>query len=87
VALRQVSSCRISFSHGQDPDCVKTLRGIIAPGILTRGDQESAKIFLPLGITTKSDFGFTRLRPKVDIRTGRVDAFILFLWPLSAEFK
>ena len=49
-----------------DPGCVKTLRGIIAPGILgsrSCGEQKNAKICLPLDITTKSDFVFTRPRP------------------------
>jgi hypothetical protein len=48
-----------------DSGCVKTLRSITAPGILgstvTRR-AKNAKICLPLGITTKSDFVFTRPR-------------------------
>jgi hypothetical protein len=53
-----------------DPGCVKTLRGMTAPGILgstvTR-KAKKAKICLPLGITTKSDFVFTRPRPQADM--------------------
>jgi hypothetical protein len=52
------------------PGCVKTLRGITAPGILgstvTRREK-TAKICLPLGVTTKSDFVFTRPRPLTDV--------------------
>src|SRR4029077_5658215 len=32
------------------------------------GEQKNAKICLPLGITTKSDFVFTRPRPSRDMR-------------------
>jgi Histidine kinase len=42
--------------------CVKTPGGITAPGILGSGVMrraKNAKICLPLGITTKSDFVFT----------------------------
>jgi hypothetical protein len=43
-----------------DPGCVKTLRGMTAPGILgstvTGKAKKNAKICLPLGITTKPDF-------------------------------
>ena len=53
-----------------DLGCVKTLRGITAPGILgstvTRR-VKNAKICLPLGTTTKSDFVFTRPRPAADM--------------------
>jgi hypothetical protein len=52
---------RPAASVANDPGCVKTLRGITAPGILgstvTRR-AKNAKICLPLGITTKSDFVF-----------------------------
>jgi hypothetical protein len=51
---------------GFDPGCVKTLRGITAPGILGHMVMRRAKkrkICLPLGITIKSDFVFTRPRP------------------------
>ena len=47
-----------------DPGCVKTLRGIIAPGILgsvVMWRAKNGKICLPLGITTKSDFVFTHM--------------------------
>jgi hypothetical protein len=54
-------------SHsGFDPRCVKTLRGITAPeifGSMVCGEQENAKICVALGITTKSDFVFTRPGP------------------------
>ena len=47
-----------------------TLRGITTLGILgsaVKRRAKNAKICLPLGITTKSDFVFTRPRPKADI--------------------
>jgi hypothetical protein len=53
-----------------DPGCVKTLRGITAPGILgsvVMRRAKNAKICLPLGITTKSDFVFAQPRPTTDI--------------------
>ena len=49
-----------------DPGCVKTLHGITAPGILSpmvRPRAKKAKICLPLGVTTKSDFVFAQPRP------------------------
>ena len=66
---------KVIFVHGcfWEPGitpCVKTLRGITAPGILgstvTRR-AKNAKICLPLGITTKSDFVFTRRRSEAAI--------------------
>ena len=39
--------------------------------IWSRGEQKIAKICLPLGITNKSDFVFTRPRPKGDINRAR----------------
>src|SRR5215468_10152191 len=57
-------------SVANDPGCVKTLRGITAPGILSPTivrRAKKAKIRLPLGITTKSDFVFAQPRPKGDI--------------------
>jgi hypothetical protein len=54
-------------SVANDPGCVKTLRGITAPGILGSTGmwraKKSVKSCLPLAITTKSDFVFTRPRP------------------------
>jgi hypothetical protein len=53
-----------------DPGCVKTLRGITAPEILSpvvMRRAKKAKIGLPLGATSKSDFVFTRPRPGADI--------------------
>jgi hypothetical protein len=53
-------------SVANDPGCVKTLRGIIAPGILgsvVMRREKNGKICLPLGITTKSDFVFAQPRP------------------------
>jgi hypothetical protein len=53
-----------------DPGCVKCLRGISAPGILSSvvmRRQENAKICLPLAITTKSVFIFVQPRPTSDI--------------------
>jgi hypothetical protein len=63
------------IGSGASPACnLKTLRGITAPGILgymvTRREK-IAKICLPLGITNKSDFVFTRPRPKGDINRAR----------------
>ena len=46
-------------TDANDPGCVKTLGGITAPGILgptVMRRAKNAKICLPLGITTKSDF-------------------------------
>src|SRR5262249_18309723 len=59
---------------GSDPGCVKTLRGITAPGIfgpMVMRRAKNAKICLPLGITSKSDFVFIRPRPKADIVVDR----------------
>jgi hypothetical protein len=45
-----------------EPGCVKTLRGITAPEILSpvvMRREKNAKIGLPLGATIKSDFVFT----------------------------
>jgi len=53
-----------------DPGCVKTLRGIIAPGILgsvVMWRAKNGKICLPLGITTKSDFVFAQPRPMSEV--------------------
>jgi hypothetical protein len=48
-----------------DPGCVKTLRGIIAAGILgstgMRRAKKTQKFCLPLGITAKSDFVFAQV--------------------------
>jgi hypothetical protein len=61
-----------------DPGCVKTLGGITAPGILGPTvmwrAKKNAKICLPLGITTKSDFVFTRPRPISDILASSASA-------------
>src|SRR5262249_20912974 len=57
-----------------DRGCVKTLRGITAPGILASmvmRRAENAKICLPLGIATKSDFVFAQPRPSTAI--GRIE--------------
>jgi hypothetical protein len=46
-----------------DPGCVKTLRGMTAPGILrlvVTLRAKNSKIHPPLGVTTKSDFVFTQ---------------------------
>jgi hypothetical protein len=53
-----------------DPGCAKTLRGIIAPGILgsvVMRRAKNGKICLPLGATTKSDFVFAQPRPGADL--------------------
>ena len=55
-------AAEFAASVENDPGCVKTLRGIIAPefwALRSCGEQKKAKICLPLDITTKSDFVFT----------------------------
>ena len=52
---------QISFSHGQDPGCVKTLRGIIAPGIL--GSTVTRRVKKRKNLSSARHLVFTRPRP------------------------
>jgi hypothetical protein len=58
---------------GIGPGCVKTLRGISAPGILRFVvvlRAKNPKIRSPLAIRTKSDFVFAQPRPVADARVA-----------------
>ena len=67
-------AAEFAASVENDPGCVKTLGGITAPGILgstVMRRAKNAKICLPLGIATKSDFVFTRPRPFTSVSVTR----------------
>jgi hypothetical protein len=96
--LRPLMDARWEGSTAQnDPDCVKTPRGITAPGILgsmvMRRTKKNAKICLPLGITTKSDFVFTRPRPEAAVSPIEISqrnksprqSAMLSPWPVAAD--
>src|SRR5215475_15234977 len=66
-AFREQTGHRREVLSPKDLGCAKTLRGITAPRIFwalrSSGEQKPQK-FRPLGIATRSDFVFTRPRPK-----------------------
>ena len=69
---------QISFSHGQDPGCVKTLRGITAPGILGSMVMRRAKKRKNLSSARRYDqIRFRFHTAKTRCRRRRTDALSL----------